>query len=505
MDRLLKTESVVGVDVAPDYIRATEIERVGEDYYLRNIGLKATPEGAVVDGLIVDTAAVAKALRSLFRERRFESNRVVAAVRGKGVVSRIITLPSMPQDRLSKLIENEVNRYVIFSEQDKVVFYYPLEEFDEYDRRKVNVLLVVAQKNICNSFNEAFKQAKLELVALDFSIFSILRELRNSTQHLSQGNTMTVIFDHHGASLNIFHRDIMRYTRTIKFDPERFTSASNGFLDRIIAETLLSMQYYQSESIGHEPISRVVLSLGGTGSTEAYNAIQESIDDIPVEAHAPFSNIKVNMDDFPPDIMEQVDTSFITSIGLSLRGQELYFLPFQVDLMPAEIAEGKNLRQHIKWLAVILGIILLGFMIPGEFILPAQERAAVNEQTTLKMDLQGNEAKLTKLKKQQETAMRLNPLAINVPLTDNWSPMLESIKQVIPKNVQLTSLSMEPPNSIEFMGIADSNPSIFYFVSSLRNSPNFADVELGPRNAVPVYDKPMVNFVIHCKYTGSME
>lgn len=495
----------MGVDIAPDYIRATEIERVGEDYYLRNIGLKATPEGAVIEGHIVDTAAVARSLRSMFRERRFETNRVVSAVRGKGVVSRIITLPSMPQERLSRLIENEVNRYVIFSEQDKVVFYYPLEEFDEYDRRKVNVLLVVAQKNICNSYYETFKQAKLDLVSLDYSTFAILRELRNSTKHLSQGNTMTVIFDHHGASLNIFHRDIMRYTRTVKFDTERFSSAANGFLDRIVAETLLSLQYYQTESLGREPISRMVLSLGATGSSDAYSALQESIDDIPVEAHAPFSNIKVNMDDFPPDLMEQVDTNFLTSIGLSLRGQELEFLPFQVDLMPAEIAEGKTLAQHMKWLLVALGLIVIGFMIPGQFILPAQERAAENEQARLKMDLQANETKLTKLKRQQETAMRLNPLAVDAPLTDNWSPLLEGIKKVIPRNVQLTSLSMEPPDNIEFMGIADSNPSIFYFVSSLRKSPDFVNVELGPRNAVPVYDKPMVNFVIHCRYIGPKE
>ncbi|HOY62404.1 MAG TPA: pilus assembly protein PilM, partial [bacterium] len=177
MDRLLEYDPVVGVDIAPDYIRATQLERVGGEYYLRNIGMVETPPDSFEGGMIVRPTAVAEALRELFRERRFETKKVVTAVRGKGVVSRIITLPSMPQERLRRLIENEVNRYIVFSEDDKVVYYHPIEEFDEHDRRKVNIMLVVARKSLCMSFCETFKRANLELTGIDFGMFGIMREL----------------------------------------------------------------------------------------------------------------------------------------------------------------------------------------------------------------------------------------------------------------------------------------------------------------------------------------
>jgi len=46
---------------------------------------------------------------------------------------------------------------VIFSEEDKVVYYHPIEEFDEHDRRKVSILLVVAQKSLCRSYYDTFR------------------------------------------------------------------------------------------------------------------------------------------------------------------------------------------------------------------------------------------------------------------------------------------------------------------------------------------------------------
>jgi len=403
LERLREYEPVVGIDLAPDYIRATQIERVGGEYYLRNIGITPTPPDSIEAGRIVRTGAVARAIKELFRERRFDTKRVYAAVRGKGVISRIITLPSLPHDRLRKL--------------------------------------------------------------------------------------------------NIFGGDVIRFSRTINHDLGG-VQVMNGQLDKLIGETLLALQFYQSEYSRGDMIQRLVMSSGSVEGNEILEAMRESVDELPVEVHAPFANIKVNMDEFPASIMEQVDSKFLPSVGLALRGQELEVLPFQVDLMPPEVAETKLLRKHIS--VLVRGLLIVGILFASAAFYLNLNTNRLKSATGIinKKQISINE-EISSYKKRQMESMRMNPLPVDTQVTMNPAPMFEEIKKVTPKTVQLTAITMSGEDTIEFSGIAESNPSIFYFVSSLKNSKFFADVELGPRNTINVFDRQMTGFVIRCRYTGA--
>lgn len=502
MESLRDYEPIVGVDLAPDLIRATQIERVGTEYYLRNIGTAPTPEGCIEEGRIVRPSAMARAIKQLFRERQFDTSKVYTAVRGKGVISRIITLPSMPQERLRRLIEAEVNRYVLFSEDDKVVYYHPIEEFDEHDRRKISVMLVVAQKSLCRSYYETFKEAGLELAGIDLSTFSILRELRNSMPDSLRGNTMSLVFDYQGVAMSIFNGDTLKFSRNIGLGGMSGPEMTNGFLDKLIGEVLLALHYYQSEYTRGEMVQRLVLSLGASGGMEVFNAVKSSVEDIPVEEHSPFGNIKLNVDEFPASVMEQVDSNFLTSVGLALRGQELEVLPFQVDLLPQEIAESKLIFEHMKlsvrWLMVMLIALSLAYL--GIF---NAQRFVDREKVKLDYRKEDVKHKIDDYMARKQETMRLNPLPMDVPATQNMSPVFEEIKRIIPRTVQLTGLRIIPPETMEFKGIAEANPSIFYFVSSLKNSKYFSDIELGPHSDIEAFGRRMVGFTIRCKYKAA--
>jgi Tfp pilus assembly PilM family ATPase/Tfp pilus assembly protein PilN len=501
LDRLLEYEPIVGVDIAPDFIRAAQIERVGDEYYLRNIGIKETPPDCIEEGRIIRTGIVAKAIKELYRERQFNTKKVYAAVRGKGVISRMITLPSLPHERLGRLIETEVNRYVIFSEDDKVVYYHPIEEFDEQDRRKVSILLVVAQKSLCRSYYETFREAGLELAGLDLSTLSIMRELRNSQSYMAHGSTMALIFDQSTVSMNIFGGDIMRFSRSINTGNVSAAELTNGYLNKLIGEVLLALHFYQSEFSRGDMVQRLILSSGSVEGNEIYTAIQESAGSLPVEVHSPFANIKLNMDDFPASIMEQVDSKFLTSVGLALRGQELEVLPFQVDLMPPEIAENKILRKHF-WVFVRCAMVLVFLCVISAFMLTRFEDRVKSETQLIGEKKAQVKSEIIRLSARQKDSLKLNPLPADTQVTTNLSPLLEEVKKVIPKTVQLTALRMVDSDSVEFEGIAESNTSIFYFVSSLKNSKFFKDIELGPHSPVKAFDREMVGFVIRCSYTG---
>ncbi len=500
MDSLVEFEPVIGVDLACDYIRAVQVERIGGEYFLRNIGIKAMPPDSIEEGRIIRPSAVAGALKELFRERQFNTKRVYTAVRGKNVISRIITLPSLPHERLKKLIESEVNRYVIFSDHDKVVYYHPLEEFDEHDRRKVSVLLVVAQKSLCRSYYDTFSEAGLQLEAIDLSSLCILRELRNSQPVFAHGSTVALVFDFSSVSMSIFNGDVMRFSRSINIGNFESVETLNGQLDKLIGEVLLSIHFYQTEYTRGDMIQKLLLSSGATEGSEIHKALQDATGELPVEVHYPFANIKLNVEDFPASVMEQVDSRFLAPVGLALRGQELEVLQFHVDLMPPEIEENKAVFKYI-WVLIRYMLVVCVLVASAWFYLDWNEKQFKSSAAELmdKTKIIQNKHKSILLKK-QALDMKHDPLPADAQITANFTPVFEEIKRIIPKTVQLTSMRIGEGGSIEFEGIAESNPSIFYFVKSLNNSKFFNEVELGPHEPVNVMGQKMVGFVIKCHF-----
>ncbi|MEW6202127.1 MAG: pilus assembly protein PilM [bacterium] len=491
---------MVGVDIGPDFVRVVEIDQdEGGIYRLVNLGMAPTPEGALEDGVIVAPREVGRAIRGLFRERGIRSRQVVAALRGPAAIARIISLPSMAHQRLKKLIESEINRYAQFGSGDKVIYYHPLEEFDEENRRKVNVLLVAARRELCDSYHRAFREAGLEVAGMDMSLFCALRVLRNSITDFPVTNVMSLVFDHNFVGVNIFHGDTMRFFRVLQTGSVETISTSNGFIDRLSSEILMAMHYYQNEYIRGEEISRVVMTLGGGAGREIYDCLVERLGDVPLMLHAPFSNIRVHLEDFPQELIEKVDYSFITAVGLALRGQELQALPFQVDLLPAEVAEAKVLTREAKVFAVVLMLFVLAMVLFGSYL---QIKKQNLESDVKQLEAHNTQLDLSikRLEQAQIGSLKMETMTVAGALTPQWTRLFEKVKEIIPRDVQLISMELHQPGSVVFDGVADSDPAIYYFLASLTRSEIFSAPELGPRQQVTVSGHKMVQFRIHCRY-----
>lgn len=435
----------MGLDIGPDGIRVVELERVDSQYHLVNFGIAVMPEGAMQDGYVLQPRLVGKAIRELFAERRITNRRVVAAVRGHKLVSRLITLPAMPHDRLRRLIESEINRYVLFGSEDKIVFYHPMEEFEEDNARRVSVMLVIAERNLCYSYYEAIRAAGLECAALDMSSFAILRVLRNSMTRI-QGSVMSLVYDYHGISMNVFHGDTIRYSRSLKLQTMSPAEMSNGFLDKCLSETMLALQFYQTEFSRGAPVRKLVVSLGASGGLDLYHILSDHIEDIPIEMHTPFNNIHVDVDAFPSHLMEQADLSFLTAVGLGLRGMENERLPFQVDLMPTEIAEMKRLGASLRVLAAAFFLVALVF---GMLLLrngrELKRLSAENE--TLTKESAGRDATLTALTAQYQEQQAMPHEHPGGRRTLAGHSLLTALSFVTPKTVQVISLAVAPPGA----------------------------------------------------------
>ncbi len=84
---------VVGLDIGTSGVRAAELSLGKAAATLERFGQVALPPGAVRDGEVVDTDAVAAAIKQLWAQAKFSTKKVVVGVANQKVVVRQATFP----------------------------------------------------------------------------------------------------------------------------------------------------------------------------------------------------------------------------------------------------------------------------------------------------------------------------------------------------------------------------------------------------------------------------
>ena len=92
----------VGLDIGTTGVRAAQVASRRDSIRLERIGQVALPPGVVRDGEVVNSEAVAGALRHLWKAGRFSTKKVILGVANQKVIVRQLDLPWMPVKELRK-------------------------------------------------------------------------------------------------------------------------------------------------------------------------------------------------------------------------------------------------------------------------------------------------------------------------------------------------------------------------------------------------------------------
>src|SRR5689334_15653211 len=90
---LNKPKPVVGLDIGSSAVKAVELKSVGKGYKVTAFAVQPVPPDSIVDGAIIDGAAVADAIKRLFENKAFKSKEVAASLSGNAVIVKKINLP----------------------------------------------------------------------------------------------------------------------------------------------------------------------------------------------------------------------------------------------------------------------------------------------------------------------------------------------------------------------------------------------------------------------------
>lgn len=175
-----RTNTLVGVEIEPSAVHAVAVS-VNGTLAIRTAGMQPLAEGVVRDGEVVDVAALAEALRTLFRENSDLDKRVRIGIANAKVVVRVIELPPIA-DR------GELEVAVRFQAQDEipmpldsaVLDFHPLDVVETPNGPRQRVVIVAARRDMVDKVLAAAREAGLRPEGIDLAAFGMVRALHGA-------------------------------------------------------------------------------------------------------------------------------------------------------------------------------------------------------------------------------------------------------------------------------------------------------------------------------------
>ena len=341
-----KKKEVVGIDIGSSSVKVVQLKDDKGSFQLLNAGIFPLPPEAIVDNALMDSSAIADAIRNLVAALGIKIKDVVCSISGNSVIIRKIVLPAMPQEELEDQISWEAEQYIPFDINDVNMDFQILSP-DSNDPSKMNVLLVASKKDIINDYVAVFSEAGLQLSVVDVDSFAVQNAFEANHDYSSEDIIALVNIGASVMNINVIKDGITLFTRDVLMGGNLYSEeiqkqiglssedAETGKLlinestnepirnvifkvnETITQEIRRSLDFYNSTA-NDERISAVYISGGCSKIHNLISTISEKIG-LPVEKLNPFAKLKFNEKDFDPEYLEEIAPFMAVPVGLAIR------------------------------------------------------------------------------------------------------------------------------------------------------------------------------------------
>lgn len=335
----------VGVEIDSGVVRAVQLNASGDSCSVSAVGSMELPPDAVVEGVVEEVEEVREALYRLWRKGNFSYKDVVLGVCTQGLFMRIITFPSVPEDRLSDALRLQADEHFPFPTSELIIDHEVLDQLeDEEGNLSLQILLVAVRREHVTPNLQALTDAGLKVNAVDAASLGLIRTAELAAD-LSTGatvlcnignslNSVLLVSDNRPAFARISRGSFGSLLGRVNV-PAQMLLATAACADDFSAESpeLQAAVASWSEQIASEIESSVAyfssrnnqqpdeLFLSGIGARVRGlpRYLQEELQ-LPVTVLDPFAHLSL------PDAAVNVGSSsgpdFGVALGLALRGLE---------------------------------------------------------------------------------------------------------------------------------------------------------------------------------------
>jgi type IV pilus assembly protein PilM len=343
-------KAVVGLDIGSSAVKAVELKTVGKGFKVVAFAVEPVPPDSIVDGAIIDGAAVADAIRRVFENKAFKTKEVAASLSGNAVIVKKISLPVMTAAELAESIYWEAEQYIPFDIQDVNLDYQILDAGTGAESTgTMDVLLVAAKKEKIADYTGVISQAGRVPVIVDVDAFALQNAYE--VNYGLEPDAVVVLLNAGASAINIniltgdqslFTRDVSiggnAYTEAVQkelnlpFDSaeqlkrgqpmegvsaEEVTAVLHAMTENVLLEIQKTFDFFKATA-SSDRIDRIVLS-GGASRVDGFaQALQERFN-TSVEVFDPFKKIAFDSQKLGVTDAEGLVATAAVAVGLALR------------------------------------------------------------------------------------------------------------------------------------------------------------------------------------------
>lgn len=310
----------IGLDIGATAVRAAILSLAVRDGHpsvtMNGLGQVALPEGAVVNGVVADQAAVTTALKELWRSNKFACRNVILGVTHQQIVVRGLQMPTLPADQMARALPFRAREIIALPLERALIDFLPLGDPDPRDGVQDGLLIAAPREPVLAAV-QAVTRAGLEVARVDLSCFGALR----SIAHEQVDVEAVIDMGAHLTAIVIHDHGVPRVVRTVTLGGSMLTAklaelleltlrdaelakvdngltGSRGEVGRalsqsirpLLAEIRSSIQYFSSTSSGAQ-VERISLTGGASALAGLGEALAEQTG-IPVSVVLPMEHVR---------------------------------------------------------------------------------------------------------------------------------------------------------------------------------------------------------------------
>ena len=419
--------NLVGVDIGASSIKVVQLREARKRLTVVKYGVMPLPPQTIVDGHIMNRAAVIDGLSMIWNQQKIPQRDVAIGVYGQSVIVRKITVPMMTAAELAEQITWEAEQHIPFDIKVMNIDYEVLRRRPEAGQ--MDLLLVAAKKDEINDYASVVREARIKPTIVDINAFSV----QNAFEFVhGLPDDQTIALLNVGAavsSLNIVSRGVSAFTREVTNAGNTVTeeiqrqmgvpfeqaeqmkiAAAQGAgvpnqvhqviaqaCDALAGEIQRSLDFYLATS-GEAEIQRVYVCGGSAYLAPLVSAIEKRAR-VPVMVLDPLANLAVDNKTVNEQDLRSRAAQMTVAVGLALRSdkerREQDMRRVRVNLLAArkETKRAATGEGSQAWLGIV-GLALL-FEIGGLGLWHSMMKNDLNKLTS---DNAGVQAQIDKIK-----------------------------------------------------------------------------------------------------------
>ena len=349
-----KKKQLIGLDIGSSSVKVCELlmtSKGGSQHYrLQKLGIAQLPFDAIVEGDIMDSNAVATAIRQVLAEQKIKARDVAISVAGQQVMVKKVTFPLMsPAERAESVRWEAESFFPAGQGLDAYALDFAVLE-ERPAEGNMDVVLVACRKDKIESYLSCVAMAGAKPVLVDVDVFALQNLFETGAQDGARDEVVALV--NVGAQFtnltmlvgrrSLFWRDIAwgghRFTDKLMEDwgvsreaagmlkegvsaegrtPEEVEPSLSAISDSFADELGRTIDFFRS-SFKVDRLDRVLLSGGSAKVVHLAEILGDRLR-VPVELLDPFRAVEMDERSVDPAAVRDIGCTAAVAVGLALR------------------------------------------------------------------------------------------------------------------------------------------------------------------------------------------